>query len=80
MYLYKNNEKKLSELKKIEFSLEKEIQNLIESNIDEIFGYQLVRSEFPLGKFRLDTLCYDIQNNSYFLFKFLNIKLMIDQN
>ena len=22
----------------------------------------------------------DIQNNSYFLFKFLNIKLMIDQN
>ena len=70
MYLYKNNESKLLELKRIEFSLEKEIQNLIENNIDEIFGYQLVRSEFPLGKFRLDTLCYDVQNNSFVIIEY----------
>ena len=40
MYLYKNNESKLLELKRIEFSLEKEIQNLIENNIVEIFKYR----------------------------------------
>ena len=70
MFLYKKDAGNLFELKRIEFSLEKEIQVLIENNIDEIFGYQLVKSEFAIGKFRIDTLCYDHQNNSFVIVEY----------
>ena len=38
------------------FKLEREIQNVIEKNTQSFFGLEFVRSEFPIGKYRIDTL------------------------
>ena len=70
MDLYKLTNDKLSELNSIEFSLEKDIQNLVENNLFETFGYELVRSEFPIKKFRIDSLCYDPENNSFVIIEY----------
>jgi len=52
------------------FKLEKDIQNLIESNTDEVFGLQFVSSEFAMGDFRLDTLCFDEENSSFVIIEY----------
>ena len=41
------------------FKLEKEIQNLIENNLDTLFGLKFVRSEVAIKGFRIDTLGFD---------------------
>ena len=40
MNLYRNEEGTLSELKAKEFALEKDIQRLVEENLQEVSGYE----------------------------------------
>lgn len=42
MDLYKLNKTKLEEIKNIPFKLEKDIQNLVEENLETLFGLELV--------------------------------------
>lgn len=58
MALYKID-KKLQYIKENPFRLEKEIQDLTESNLKTIFGLEFVKSEFALNNFRIDTLAFD---------------------
>ena len=53
-----------------QFKLEKEIQQLVENNIDELFGLEFVSSEFKIGEFRIDTLCFDSENNSFVIIEY----------
>ena len=59
MDLYKISNNKLTQMERQNFALEREIQDIVESNVTELFNLQFVSSEFQIGKFRLDTLCYD---------------------
>ena len=52
------------------FKLEKDIQEVIEKNTESFFGLEFVRSEFPIGEFRIDTLCYDNETNSFVLIEY----------
>jgi predicted transport protein len=52
------------------FKKEKDIQTLVESNLNELFGLELVRSEFPLKTFRIDTLGYDKENKSFVILEY----------
>lgn len=52
------------------FKLEKEIQNLCEDNLTEIFGLELVRSQFTLNNFRIDTLAFDNQSRSFVIIEY----------
>lgn len=64
--LYKIKEGKVKQLKRKEFNLEKELQNLIENNLKEIFGIKFLASEYSTGEKhggRMDTLGID-ENNS----------------
>lgn len=63
------------------FVFEKEIQNLIENNLTELFNLELVKSEFPLKKYRLDTLCFDRENKSFVIIEYKRDKnfSVIDQ-
>lgn len=63
------------------FVFEKEIQNLIENNLNELFNLELVKSEFPLKKYRLDTLCFDRENKSFVIIEYKRDKnfSVIDQ-
>ena len=70
MNLYRNEEGTLSELKAKEFALEKDIQRLVEENLQEVFGYELVRSEFPIKNSRIDSFCFDRENNSFVIIEY----------
>lgn len=52
------------------FKLEKEIQELVEKNTDIFFNLELVRSEFTIGEFRIDTLCYNNETNSFVIIEY----------
>ena len=53
-----------------QFKLEKEIQQLVENNTNELFGFEFVSSEFKIGEFRIDTLCFDEENNSFVIVEY----------
>mgnify|MGYP003644736908 CR=1 FL=1 len=65
MDLYKLTKTKLDEVKNIPFKLEKEIQSLVEENLQTIFGLEFVKSEFQLNGLRIDTLGFDEQTKSF---------------
>jgi len=64
----KNNKVEVVELNP--FKLEKDIQDVIEKNTESFFGLEFVRSEFPIGEFRIDTLCFDNETNSFVLIEY----------
>ena len=70
MNLYQNKNKILREIKPSQFSYEKDIQKIVENNIQEIFGYDLVRSEFPLKNIRIDSLCFDNEAKSFVIIEY----------
>lgn len=80
MALYKI-EKKLEYIKEKPFKLEKEIQELTEHNLKLIFGLDFVKSEFALNNFRIDTLAFDYESNSFVIIEYKRDKnfSVIDQ-
>ncbi|MEO5642865.1 MAG: DUF5655 domain-containing protein [Bacteroidia bacterium] len=72
---------KLNHVKEHDFKLEKEIQTLTEENLNSIFGFEFVRSEFKLKNFRIDTLAYDPNNGAFVIIEYKRDKnfSVIDQ-
>lgn len=81
MKLYSISGGKISSVKSKPFKLEREIQSLIEENISEFFDLEFVKSEFSLKSFRIDSLCFDKNNNSFVVIEYKNTKnySVIDQ-
>ena len=81
MGIFKNSSNNLSRIKQLSFKLEKEIQDLTEKNLIDIFGLQIVKSEFSLNGLRIDTLAYDNENNSFVIIEYKRDKnfSVIDQ-
>ena len=71
----------LASIPQEEFKLEKDLQHIVESNLETLFGLTFVSSEFSLGEFRLDTLAYDEENNAFVIieYKKRNNASVIDQ-
>jgi predicted transport protein len=65
MKLYSIKGKALNFVRSQPFELEKDIQDLVEQNVEELFGLEFVKSEMSIGGFRLDTLCFDKETNSF---------------
>lgn len=70
MELYRLTQNQLEEIKNIPFKLEKDIQTLVEGNLEVLFGLQFVKSEFQLNSLRIDTLAYDSQSNSFVIIEY----------
>ena len=70
MQLFQNKDNQLNLLEKVSFKIEKNIQDLVETNIETIFDYQFVSSELTVGEFRIDTLAYDKQSNSFVIIEY----------
>ena len=70
MDLYKITKNKLESIERDPFKLEKEIQSVVESNVETLFGLEFVKSEFSLGKFRLDSVCFDNNTNSFVIIEY----------
>ncbi len=70
MPLFKINKNIISPIKSVGFTKEKDIQVITENNIEAIFGLQFVSTEFAVGKFRIDTVAFDNETNSFILIEY----------
>ena len=70
MDLYKIKTTTLELIEREPFKLEKDIQSVVESNIETLFGIEFVTSEFSLGGFRLDSICFDNETNSFVIIEY----------
>ena len=70
MYIYKNNNDKLEEIKQKKFSLEKEMQVLTEKNLEQVFWLEFIKTEFQLNNLRVDTLAFDKEINSFVIIEY----------
>jgi len=80
MAIYKIGQN-LEHVKEKPFKLEKEIQTLTEQNLKTLLRLEFIRSEFSIGNFRIDTLAFDNENNSFVIIEFKRDKnfSVIDQ-
>ena len=81
MKLFDITNKKVEEVEQLTFKLEKDIQNLIEPNVETFFGLKFVKSEFTVDKYRVDTLCFNEETNSFVIIEYKkgNSYSVIDQ-
>jgi len=70
MDLYKVKNNKIEQVDRESFKLEKDIQSLVEKNLDTLFELEFVCTEFTIGEFRLDTLCFDNETNSFVIVEY----------
>ena len=70
MELYNLLKSKLEEVRLVPFKLEKEIQELVEINTESIFELEFIETEFRVENYRIDTLCFDSENNSFVIIEY----------
>lgn len=49
---------------------EKELQNLVEKNLEEIFGLTFIETEFVVHLFRIDTVAFDKESNALVIIEY----------
>jgi len=70
MPIFTIKNKKLSELKSTTFSTEKELQELVDANLYEIFGLQFIKREFGGQGLYIDTIAYDPETKAPVLIEY----------
>ena len=75
MNLYHQKNNTISSIANEEFKLEKDLQKIVEANLETLFGLAFVSSEFSLGEFRLDTLAYDEENDAFVIIEYKKKKI-----
>jgi hypothetical protein len=81
MKLFRLNKTNHNEVEQIPFKLERNIQNLVEVNTESVFNLKFIKSELTVDKYRIDTLCFDEENNSFVIVEYKkgNSYSVIDQ-
>lgn len=81
MPIFLVKEKKLEEIKNLNFENEKAIQDIIEKNLRKVFNLKFVRSEFSLNSLRIDTLTFREETKSFVIIEYKKDKnvSVIDQ-
>lgn len=70
MPLFKLTNKKVSSVKERVIDLERDIQNITEENLEEIFGLKFIYSEFSIHNFRFDTVAFDENTKSFVIIEY----------
>lgn len=70
MPIFNLNNSKLTPIREKSIDLEKDIQKVTEQNLETIFGLTFVRSEFSLQDFRIDTLAFDREDNTFIIIEY----------
>ena len=80
MAIYKLGQR-LDSVKELPFKYEKEIQNIIEKNLNMLLHLDFIRTEFALNNFRIDSLAFDRENKSFVIIEYKRDKnfSVIDQ-
>lgn len=81
MTIYRINNKEMVEIQEDLFLKEKDIQSLIEANLEILFSLKFVATEFSVDNFRLDTVAFDEDTQSFTIIEYKKGKLssVIDQ-
>ncbi len=70
MAIFAIHAEKLKHVIEKPFKLEREIQALFESNLKQVMGLTLVRSEFSIKNKRIDTLAFDEQTSAFIIIEY----------
>lgn len=70
MALFKVKDKKLTGIKSEIFSTERELQELVDENLDKIFGLEFIKREFGGQGLSIDTIAYDPETKSPVLIEY----------
>ncbi|MBO1102334.1 hypothetical protein FQT05_07470 [Enterococcus hirae] len=70
MALYHINKHEMVEIQEEPFTKEKELQLLVESNLEVLFNLKFVATEFSVADFRLDTVAYDEETKSFVIIEY----------
>ncbi|MBP9822031.1 MAG: hypothetical protein KBC81_01120 [Candidatus Pacebacteria bacterium] len=70
MSLFKKQQEKIGLIREAPFRLEKDLQELTEKNIKEIFGLEFIATEFQHNGLRIDTLAYDPSLNTFVVIEY----------
>jgi predicted transport protein len=81
MQLFVNQSGVLQEIAEKPFKLERDLQKLFESNLDQLMGLTVVKSEFTVKNCRIDTLAFDSQSKAFTIIEYKRDKnfSVIDQ-
>ena len=70
MAVFKISGQSLTLIRSTPFSREKELQKITEQNLEAVLGVKFIYSEFPIGRFRLDTVGFDEEANSFVIIEY----------
>lgn len=81
MQIFQSNNQSLFSLKEQPFKLEKDLQKIFESNLTTLTQLILVKSEFTIKNYRLDTLAFDEEAKAFVIieYKRSNSNSVVDQ-
>lgn len=81
MAIYSTKNGKLTSVEEFGFKLEMDIQKICENNLRQLLGLEVVKSQFTLQNFRIDTLAFDPKANSFVVIEYKKDKnfSVIDQ-
>ena len=70
--LFNCHNKNLEPIHEIGFANEKELQTLCEQNLALLLNLEFVATEFSVADYRIDTLAYDKEANTFVLIEYKN--------
>jgi len=70
MNIYSVKDGKLTYVEEVNFKLEKDIQKLCDDNLKELFNLEVVKSQFTIKNFRIDTLAFDPEVNAFVVIEY----------
>ena len=81
MPIYNIDGEVLTPIKQVKFKNEKELQNLTEKNLEELFNLKFIATEFQVDNLRIDTLAFNEETKSFVIIEYKNVKnySVIDQ-
>ena len=81
MQLFSFEGKNVKTIDEVSFKYERDIQVLVESNLEEILGFKFIDTEFPLKNLRIDTLAFNEETKSFVIIEYKRDKSIsvIDQ-
>jgi len=78
MQLFTNQSNQLFSLNEISFSLEKDIQKLLEFNLPLLTEYQFVASELIIKSNRIDTLAFGKESNAFVIIQYKRNRILLN--
>lgn len=65
-----NKNGSLDKIKEVDFKLEKEMQNLVEQNLNTLFSLKYLTTEFSIERYRFDTVAFNEETNSFVILEY----------